>query len=47
MYLYDWNIVTESFRKQLKSFTDSIKLIEQSAKVFIENINEKTKPVRA
>lgn len=47
MYLYDWNNVTESFRKQLKSFTDSIKLIEQSAKVFIENINEKTKPVRA
>lgn len=47
MYLYDWNIVTESFHKQLKSFTDSIKLIEQSVKVFIENINENTKPVRA
>lgn len=47
MYLYDWNIVTESFHEQLKSFTDNIRLIEQSAKVIIENFNEKTKPVRA
>lgn len=47
MYLYDWNIVTESIRKQLKSFTDNIRLIEQRAKVIIENFNEKIKPVRA
>ena len=47
MYLHDWNIVTESFRKQLKLFTDNIRLIEQRAKVIIEDFNEKTKPVRA
>ncbi len=47
MYLYDWNSVTESFRNQLKSFTDNIRLLEQSAKVFFEKLNETTKPVRA